>query len=576
MTRAPHGSDGGRGRSRVASIVLLLALAAATAGAYRPVLDASFLDLDDNVVVTENPHIRALSWETVRWAATTDLAGYAIPLTWLSHALDYKLYGLSARGHHLTSVALHVVNTLLVFAVFHALTGARWRSAGVAALFGLHPLHVEAVAWIAERKEVLSAFFSLLALLAYARYARTRSRASAGAVAAAFVAALLSKPMAMTLPAVLLLLDFWPLRRLSWTTVREKAPLFALALVIAVWAFLGSAGAGAVKSVELIGFSDRATNAIVSYVRYLALAVWPTRLCPWYSHPALDGVRLTAGAVAASALALIGATAAAVLVARTRPHLLVGWLWYLGTLFPVIGLVQVGGQGMADRYTYVPLLGIFLAIVWEIASWPLWSAASARAAGTAVAAAVLVALTVLTWRQAQIWHDPWLFWTTTLARNPRAALAYYALARLDADAGRTDAAIARYRRSLKLRPDYGNAHRQLGRLLAARDRPAAAAAHLRKGMVAAGGSNPEDENNLGNVLLNWGYPEAARRHLERAIAERPQFVEAHNNLGIVLADTGDLDGAEREFRAALALQPGFAPARQNLAAVAQARAGSRR
>jgi Tfp pilus assembly protein PilF len=553
-----------------ASIVLALALAVAVALAYRPVIDAGFLDFDDNVVVSENPHIRTLSWETVRWAATTDLAGYAMPLTWLSHAVDYRLYGLDAHGHHRTSLLLHVANTVLVFVAFQALTGARWRSACVAALFGLHPLHVEAVAWIAERKEVLSAFFALLALVAYARFARTGSRASGAAVGAAFVAALLSKPMAMTLPAVLLLLDFWPLRRLSWAAVREKIPLFALALVIAVWAFVGSAGAGAVKSVELIGFSDRVTNAIVSYVRYLGLTVRPTQLCPWYSHPALDGVRLAAAEIAGSALALAALTGGAVFAARTRPWLLVGWLWYLGTLFPVIGLVQVGGQGMADRYTYVPLLGIFLALVWEVAAWPMWRAAAARAAGAAVAAAVLLALTVLTSRQAAVWHDPLTFWTTTLARNPRAAIAWYALAHIDADAGRTDRAIARYRRSLKLRPDYGNAHRMLGQLLAVRDRPAAAAAHLRKGMAAAGGSNPEDENNLGNVLLNWGYPELARRHLERAIAERPQFAEAHNNLGIVLANLDDFDGAEREFRAALA--QGFAPARRNLAAAREARA----
>ena len=203
-------------------ILAALALACVTGAVYRPALDASFLNWDDNICVSDNAYLRGPAWQTVRWALTTDRAGYPMPLTWLSHALDYRLYGLDPRGHHRTSVLLHVANTVLVLVALHALTGALWQSIVVAALFGLHPLHVEAVAWVAERKEVLSAFFSLLALLAYARYARVRTRASLLVVAIAFVAALLSKPMAMTLPAVLLLLDYWPLRRRGWSTKEES------------------------------------------------------------------------------------------------------------------------------------------------------------------------------------------------------------------------------------------------------------------------------------------------------------------------------------------------------------------
>ena len=576
------------------TIAIALALAIVTAVAYLPAGRASFLNWDDDVMITNNQEVRTFSWESVRWALTTSRFGNPMPLTWLSHMLDYRLYGMDARGHHLTSVALHVANTVLVFFAFLALTGACWRSAVVAALFGLHPLHVEPVAWIAERKEVLSAFFFLLTLAAYARWARgdsdTRGDAdprsdrsvrgagrassvpstsagrslSGAAVVAGFVAALAAKPMAVTLPAVLLLLDYWPLARLSRRAVREKIPLFVIAAAAALFTFVAQSAASAATTQHLIPAWDRIPNAVVSYVAYLRLALWPARLSPWYSHPALEGPRLATATVVAAAAFLVTATFLILRGARRRPHVAVGWLWYLGTLFPVIGFVQVGEHAMADRYTYIPLLGIFVLVVWEAATLPLWRAPAGRSIGALVTVAALGVLAILTWRQVGIWHDPTTFWTATIAANPRSGVAHYEMGGLFFKRGDIDGAIAEYRRALKLRPDFVYARGELGNFLAGKGRLAAAAAQYRKA-IAGRPQAAEDESNLANVLLSMGNTAAARRHLERALAIRPDFAEAHNNLGIVLAQSGQMDDAIVHFRAAVAVQPNFGAARQNLA-----------
>ncbi len=558
------------------TIAIALALAVVTTVAYLPARRASFLNWDDDVMVTNNQEVRTFSWESVRWAFTTSRFGNPMPLTWLSHMLDYRLYGMDARGHHATSVALHVANTVLVFFVFLALTGACWRSAVVAALFGLHPLHVEPVAWIAERKEVLSAFFFLLTLAAYARWTRGSGRgrgnpaasigrsASGLAVVAAFVAALAAKPMAVTLPAVLLLLDYWPLARLSPRAVREKIPLFVIAAAAAVWTFVEQSTASATTTERFLPLWDRITNAIVSYVAYLRLSVWPARLSPWYSHPALEGPRLAMTTVVAAAGFLIAATFVAMRGAHRRPHVAVGWLWYLGTLFPVIGVVQVGEHAMADRYTYIPLLGIFVLVVWEAAALPLWRAPAGRSVGALVTSAALAVLAILTWRQVGIWHDATTFWTATLAANPRSGVAHYQMGALRFKRGDVDGAIVEYRRALKLRPDFVYARGELGNFLAGKGRLAAAAAQYRKA-IAGRPDAAEDESNLANVLLSMGNTAAARRHLERALAIRPDFAEAHNNLGIVLAQSGHMDDAIVHFRAAVAARPNFGAARQNLA-----------
>jgi len=544
-------------------------LAAAVVVAYLPALDAQFLNWDDDSFVVQNPHVHGLSLAAARWAFSTFHGGNWNPFAWLSHALDCTLFGLDPSGHHAMNLAWHVANTVLVFVALRSLTGAMWPSAAVAALFGLHPLHVESVAWVAERKDVLSTFFFLVGLAVYAPWARTGNLRWYAAVVGAFVLGLLAKPMVLTFPCVLLLLDHWPLRRLGWDALREKLPLLGLAAAGAWITVVAQRSAQAFALAESIALPDRIANALVSYVRYLKLTVWPMGLSPVYSHPALEGPPLTVATIAGAGLLLVAMTVLAIGLARSRPHLLVGWLWYLGTLMPVIGLLQVGGQAMADRYTYVPLIGIFLAVVWEVAALPIWEPARRREAAIAVVGCVLALLGVRTWQQAQVWHDSWTFWRYTLAANPRAAVAYYALGGMYAKEGRVDEAIHAYRRCLKLRPSAVNAHNEAGNLLVQRGRLAAAAAHYRKA-IAGRPVAAEDHSNLANVLQRQGNSAAARRHLEIALRLRPDFAEAYNNLGIIFGEEGRMAEAAEHFREAVRLRPDFAIARGNLAAAERA------
>jgi Flp pilus assembly protein TadD len=511
--------------------------------------------------------------DTVRAVFTTGHTGNWIPLTWLSHALDLELYGAYPGGHHATAVALHAANTVLLFLVLQTTTGALWPSAVAAALFGLHPLRVESVAWISERKDVLSTLFWLLATAAYVGWVRRPSRGRWLAVVAAFGLGLLAKPMLMTLPCTLLLLDLWPLRRLSWATVREKVPLLVLALAIAAVAFTAQRRAGAMELAGLLGPWDRLANAVVSYVRYLEHTFWPVGLSPWYSHPAIEGPPLAGGEVAAAAAVLLAISAMALATVRRLPFLLVGWLWYLGTLLPVIGLVQIGGHGMADRYTYVPLIGIFVAVTWAVAALPIWTVAGARRAGAALTVAILVVLATATWRQTRVWHDTVTLWTATLRVNPRAGVAYYALANKLAAQHRYGEAIAFYRRALALRDDPWRWHVEVAELLQRADRLAAARAHYRKAIAR----NPEEPvlyNALANVLIREDRLAAARHALEEAIARRPGFAAAHNNLGMVLARQGRLHEAVAAFDAAIAANPALASARANRRVAEQALAAA--
>jgi tetratricopeptide (TPR) repeat protein len=516
--------------SRAQGEILLVAIVLAlTVGvAYAPTLDGQFLSWDDYTYVAGNPNIRGTWRSTCAWAFTTVQGGNWHPLTWLSHKLDYELYGLNPRGHHFTNLVFHIANSVLLFVVLQRLIGALWRSAAVAALFGLHPLHVESVAWVAERKDVLSGFFWLLTIAAYARYARVQTWTSYIVVMITFSMGLLSKPMVITLPLVLLLLDYWPMRRLSWSALWEKLPLFALALTASVWTLEAQRSAGAV-GIDLLPLSDRLENASVAYVKYLGLTAWPVGLSPWYSHPALEGAPLSRGVIAGAVALLLTVTVLAVALARRRPYLLVGWFWYLGTLLPVIGLVQIGRQAMADRYTYIPLIGIFLACVWGISDRATAPARTSRTAGAVVGTALLAALAMLTWQQTEIWHDSMTFWSYTARVNPYAFIAHQARGGLLARQGRLNEAIAAYRRAVYLRPTNAEARAQLGNVLAREGRFAAAVAQYRKA-IALRPNTPNEVNklaydykNLGDVLLHQGRPAQARRYYARGLALRPNL-----------------------------------------------------
>ena len=388
-----------------ASIALL------TVAAYWPVRSAGFVNLDDDAYVEFQPMVnQGFRSAAVVWAFTSSHGGLWFPLTSLSHILDCELFGVHAGPMHVESVLWHVVNALLVFFVWRALTGATWRSALVAGLFALHPLNVESVAWISERKNVLSTFFWLLGLGAYVRYVRLPSLGRYSLVLLSLLLALLSKPMAVTFPCTLLLLDFWPLRR--WPTqtwgalLREKLPFFALVAVHGIATILVQQFAGAADYGRRITLAARLGNAVVSYVRYLGKAAWPETLSPFYAHPGF----WPAWAVGGALVALAGLSALAWRLRQTQPWAAFGWLWFLGTLVPVIGLIQVGAQAMADRYAYVPLLGIFTIIAWtgaELAErWP-----RARVGVGLAAAAALVACYPLTRRKVAAWTN-----STTLLR----------------------------------------------------------------------------------------------------------------------------------------------------------------
>ena len=510
-------------------IAIVLVLAVATALAYGPALDARFLNWDDPAYASANPNIREFSWRTVTWAFTTFQEGIWHPLTWLSLALDYRLYGLDPYGFHLTNVLLHIANTGMVFLVWDRLTGARWPSAAAAALFGLHPMHVESVAWVTERKDVLSTFFWLLTIAAYARWVRIKTPLAGVAVAGTFLLGLLSKPMLVTLPFVLLLLDYWPLGRLSWQAAIEKLPLLLLAVAVAAVGMVAVAGVGAAAIPDPIPAAALVANALVSSIKYLALTLWPANLSPWYSHPWFEGQPLTIVAVAGSGLLLVAITGLVMMVAKRRPYAPVGWFWFLGTLVPVLGLLYNGRQGMADRYVYIPHIGLFVALTWAVAELPLWRAPMTRTLSATVFMIGLAVLGLRTARQARIWHDDGTFWGHTVKVNHDSFIAHQALAILMQSAGRTPESIALYARATRIRPELAKVHVQFAKLLLRSGRPGPAAAAYRKALTIE--PNAADSRyGLAQILLTQGRPSRARRELVRALASRPAFPEARQSL----------------------------------------------
>jgi hypothetical protein len=406
--------------------LISLFLATITFAIYGHVLQNELVDFDDLTYITSNPHVlTGLTGPNIRWAFTTNYAGNWHPLTWLSLQLDAQLFGPKPWAFHLTNLLLHCANSVLLFVVLRAMTGAVWRSAVVAALFAWHPLHVESVAWAAERKDVLSTFFWMLTLGVYFLYVRLpgwRRYLAYLAVCVCLALGLLAKPMLVTLPFVLLLLDFWPLGRLppnklqtpssataAWKLLRlflEKVPLFTLVAASCLITWQAQQRGGAVQSLAQFPLSVRAANALVACVGYLGKMLFPVDLAAYYPHPRDS---LTAGQVAGAGLLLLAVTIIAVGAVRHRPYLLVGWLWYLGTLVPVLGLVQVGDQAMADRYTYVPLIGIFVALTWAcgdaLARWR-----SAWLVLLPASAVLLVFCVLLTWLQVGFWHDSYSLW----------------------------------------------------------------------------------------------------------------------------------------------------------------------
>jgi tetratricopeptide (TPR) repeat protein len=551
-------------RSRVAAG---LALALLTIGAYARVAGNGFIDFDDQAYVSSNPMVQAgLTWRGIAWAFTTSRSANWHPLTWISHMLDVQVYGMNAGGHHLTSLALHVASTLLLFYLFLRMTEALYPSVFVAAVFGLHPLHVESVAWVAERKDVLSAFFWISTTLAYVSWTEKKGTARYVAVLALFALGLLSKPMLVTLPFTLLLFDVWPLQRPGWPLLFEKIPLFLLAASSSVITFLVQRGYGAMLLSERVPFGLRAENALVAYASYLGKAIAPVGLAVFYPHPAQA---YPAWQVAGAALLLIATTAFALQERRNRPWLAIGWLWFLGTLVPVIGLVQVGPQALADRYTYLPMIGLSAAVGFGAAELSRRSAAARHASASLLVVAV-AGWTAITWRQVGLWKDDRTLFGHMVEIMPGNHLGYGILGNVNLREGHDDAAILDYRRALELQPGYPLWLSNLGRayLLSGRIPEAKAA------FEAALRSNPDlaaAHHHLGYILAIQGDLDGAIEHDEAALRSDPDLPEAHYNLGGALMQKGRIDEAIAHCERALEIAPDFAPARNLLEAARAAR-----
>ncbi len=450
---------------------ICLVLLVCTIGVFLPVGGHDFVNFDDGDYVTSNEVVSAgLTWTGVRWAFEAGHYANWHPLTWLSHMLDCQVFGVKAGPQHLVSVGIHAASTMLLYLVLLRMTGARWCSAFVAALFGWHPLHVESVAWISERKDVLSALFFMLTLGAYAEFClgRTRGR-RAGAYGLAlffFMLGLMSKPMLVTLPFVLLLLDFWPMQRLGGggqplrlqaikPLLLEKAPFFALTLVSCVITSHAQHHTGAMMSLERVPEETRLINAVLTYGMYLLKAFWPTDLSVFYPYPPPGVSR-----AAVAGLVLIVVTGLTVRVSKRMPYLFTGWFWYLGMLVPVIGLVQVGSQSMADRYTYLPLIGIFMMVAWGMAGLVQASVAGRRLLGTGAAVALLACL-VLTHRQVGYWKNgATLFGQAVRASSPN-PVAEFGLAQSLAGEGKDDEAILHYQLAIGINPNFADAYNNL-------------------------------------------------------------------------------------------------------------------
>lgn len=525
--------------------LIYVLLAAATVAVYWQVIDFDFVNFDDGVYVVDNPYVHAgLTRETVRWALTATYQCTWQPLTWMSYMLDATVAGVDPMMFHATNVALHLANTFLVFWVLRAFLGFKWRAAFVAMLFAVHPMHVESVAWVAERKDVLSTLFWLLAMAAYLRYTRDREPRKHLTVVVLFALGLMAKPMVVTLPLVLLLLDYWPLGRFAREIekrgslyragrelVAEKMPLFVLsaasALVTSYTMYLAPRASGAIPVAELsLPFGVRLANALVSYAAYIVRAFWPAKLAVFYPHP---GYSLPSWQVVGATVLLAGVTAFVFRQARARPYLLVGWLWYIVTLLPAIGIMQPGMHGMADRFTYIPFIGVFIMIAWGVPDL----LAGLRRGRTLVlassSAAAMLALVTVSYIQVGYWRD-----TVTL-----------------------------FERALQVTPPNSVSHHALGCALHARGDLEGALKHY----VAAlrfDPRNPKILNDAGTALYEMGDIDGAMPYYVRALSIKPNFPMALNNMGSVLMSKGELDAAIARFKAALRLDPGMRSARANL------------
>jgi protein O-mannosyl-transferase len=547
-------------------LICCLLLALATIALYNPVTRAPFLNFDDVVYVTDNPQVRAgLTWNTVAWAFHTSEASNWHPITWLSHALDCQVFGLNPQGPHTVNVLLHAANAVLLFLILEIATSLAWRSLMVAALFALHPINVESVAWIAERKNVLSMLFFLLALAAYGWYSRRPGVGRYLAVTLAYALGLMTKPQVITFPFALLLLDYWPLLRLGhevghklagstargpslWSLILEKVPWFALSAVSAAITMKVQTDATQVKLPLWIHLG----NAAIAYVKYVGKAVWPLNLAPVYPHPELS---ISIPAAAFSLFVIVAVTTLALIFRERRPYF-VGWLWFLGTLVPMIGLVQVGVQAMADRYAYIPLLGIFVIVCWGAAD--LIRISHVPPALSAIcAAAILLTLGIALHRQVSFWSDNLTLWTHTLQITEGNYIAEDGAANALIAQGRIEEAMPHLQRARFLRPNdpaatlnIASLEQMQGNYQAALDGYAQVAQYTKNPYWVA-----MARANSGYAHLSLKQYDNAKQDFEATLNQQPGNSPAYRGLGLLAQRTGDLTTAAQDYERSVELQP---------------------
>jgi protein O-mannosyl-transferase len=537
-------------------IYVSLSLVALTLIVYFQVHDFEFVNYDDRETILGNSHIQnGLTLAGLGWAFTSAYAANWFPVTWISHMLDFQLFGLDSGWHHLTNVMIHAASTLLLFALLRRMTGRMWESAFVSFVFALHPLHVESVAWVSERKDVLSAFFWFLTTWLYLDYVDRPNVLKYVLALGAFCLGLMSKQMLVTLPFALLLLDYWPLSRPK--TVRliiEKLPFLAFSLAASLIAYKVQHQAGAVLSVDSIPIATRAANALISYVAYLVQFFWPAGLAMFYPYPSI----LPGWQIAGSALVLAAISALAI----RRPYLIVGWLWYLGTLVPVIGLVQVGSQARADRYTYIPAIGISIMLAWGVAEI-MERRPGMRTTLRAVSVSVCTVWLALTWTQIQYWRNSMALFDHAIASTENNFIAHLNLGEVLAEQGRTNDALRNLYAAVEEKPDHADGHDTLGAVLGQLGRTDEAAAQFSQA-IRLQPTDSEAHCNLGNVLLAQGKFGDAAREFETAVRIVPDFTTAHFGLAGALLNLGQIDESIAQFQETLRLDPGMAAARDGL------------
>ena len=559
------------------NLIFCFVLSLLTFAVFRGLLGNGFLNYDDFQYVTDNRHVTSgLSIENVIWAFTSGYAANWHPVTWLSHMMDVELFGMDPQVHHLVNLLFHCANACLLFLILNKITGAVWRSVLVTALFAIHPLHVESVAWVAERKDLLSTFFAMLTLLVYTLYVQQRGTWRYLAVLGCFTLGLMSKPMLVSLPFVLLLLDYWPLRRFGTVDgeaddelyqvankppfshlVIEKLPLFALAILSSCITIYVQK-AEALHTLEVTPLPFRIGNALVAYLRYLGKMVWPSDLSVLYplpmSIPLLHSM--------SSAILLLLISYGAYALSRRRPYLLVGWFWFLVTLVPVIGIVQVGLQSMADRYTYFPLIGIFIMIVWGLSDLaehrPSW-----RIPLAAAAVGLILVYSIVAWKYEQSWKNSTTLFTHAIEVTSDNYYAHYMLGNALYEDNLFQDALDHYTKVRQLNPRFADVYVNMGIIYAKQGMQSEAINNFTTALSLKPGSKYV-HYNIAVALQAQGKAEEAMSHYSEVVRLDPENIGAHYNLGVVLMGLKRWDEAIRHFAEIVRLKPESVDARQNL------------